>query len=135
LTVEEKETFQRLLGVTGIGTRGALSFLTQFTPPELAAAVAQRDAAALARVKGVGKTKAEKLVLELQGKLSHLLDGALPEAVARPAYGDDAAEALLSFGLTTAEVAAALVRVPPPGAATLEERIRLALGASDRFGG
>src|SRR5207302_9096835 len=69
LTPEEQETFERLIAVSGIGPRGALSFLTQYSPAELSSAVERRDAAALARVKGVGRETAERVVLELEGKL------------------------------------------------------------------
>jgi Holliday junction DNA helicase RuvA len=134
LTAAEETTFQRLIGASGIGPATALSLLTQFTPEELAAIVDRRDAAALRSVKGIGAKSAEKLVLELQGKLPRT-DGVLPAGrAAGAAYGDPAADVLVQLGLTPVEISAALARVPAPGAATDEERVRLALSASDRMG-
>jgi Holliday junction DNA helicase RuvA len=133
LTGEEKETFERLLGVTGIGPRNALAFLTQFSPAELSGIVERRDAAGLTRVKGIGRKTAERLILELQGKLG-------PAAAAGPYFpagpsGDDALEALLSFGITLAEASAALARVPAAGTISDAERVRLALSALDTMRG
>lgn len=134
ITPAEETAFQKLIGASGVGPTTALSLLTQFTPAELAAIVERRDAAALRSVKGIGARSAEKLVLELQGKLPRT-DGVLPTGhAAGAAYGDPAADVLLQFGLSAAEVSAALARVPPPGAASDEERVRLALSASDRMG-
>lgn len=134
LTAAEETTFERLIAVNGVGPRVALSFLTQFKPEEIAAAVDRRDAAALASVKGIGRTRAEKLLIELQGKLPRV-DG-VPSAgrAAGGSFGDPAADVLLQFGLTPAEVSAALARVPAQGAASDEERVRLALSATDRMG-
>lgn len=129
LTAEEKDTFVRLLSVTGIGPRNALSFLTQFTPGELSAAVEQRDAAILTRVKGIGRKTAERLILELQGKLK-------PSGEAVPAFpltssSDEAIDALVAYGYTAAEASMALARVPASGQAPVEERIYQALRALD----
>jgi len=133
LSAAEQETFERLLGVSGVGPRMALSFLTQFTPQELADAVARKDAAALARVRG-GKRTAERMVLELQGKLAPAAPGGLV-AVASNSAEDDAAAALVAFGYTPAEAAAALAGVPGPAAASSEERVMLALRQLDRLRG
>lgn len=131
LTAAEQETFERLLAVSGIGPKMALSFLTQFTPEELGDAVARRDSAALARVRGVGKRTAERLVLELQGKLQPATPGIV---AARPVgIEDDVASALMAMGYAAAEAAAALALVPAPGAASPEERVMLALRQLDRL--
>jgi Holliday junction DNA helicase RuvA len=131
LNAAELETFEKLLGVTGVGTRTALSFLTQFSPDELSDAVSRRDSAALARVKGVGKRTAERLILELQGKLGPDSE----RGVTGPALpsGDDAAEALVAWGYSAAEAAAALALVPPAGTVAPEDRVRLALQQLDRL--
>ncbi|HEY7293397.1 MAG TPA: Holliday junction branch migration protein RuvA [Dehalococcoidia bacterium] len=133
LTQEELETFERLIGVSGIGPRGALAFLTEFTPGELAAAVDRQDVTAVARVKGVGRKTAERLVLELKGKLTATpSDGYVP---AGAFAGDEAADMLASLNWTSAEIAAALASVPPAGALPVEERVRLALQRGGRFAG
>ena len=131
LTQEELETFERLIGVSGIGPRGALAFLTEFSPGELAAAVEKHDTAALARVKGIGKRTAERLALDLKGKLTAApADGYVSSAAFA---GDEAADVLASLGWTGAEIAAALAAVPPAGAAPVEDRVRLALRNGGRL--
>ncbi|HEY8819739.1 MAG TPA: Holliday junction branch migration protein RuvA [Dehalococcoidia bacterium] len=130
LTPEEKDTFARLLGVTGIGPRSALSFLTQFSPGELSAVVERRDATALTRVKGIGRRTADRLILELQGKLNP--SGA--DIPAFPATGgsiDPALDVLVSLGYSAAEAGMALARVSLPGQVGDEERVTQALRALD----
>ena len=134
LSNEEREAFERLLGVTGVGPRGALSFLTHFSPGDLAAAVEARDAVALTRVQGIGRKTADRLVLELRGKLSATASAGYVPAPDL-AFGDDAADVLLSLGYTAQEVATALASVPPIGAAAVEERIKLGLRALDTLRG
>lgn len=131
LTQEELETFERLIGVSGIGPRGALAFLTEFSPGELAAAVEKQDTTALARVKGVGKRTAERLALDLKGKLTAApADGYVSSALFA---GDEAADVLSSLGWTSAEIATALASVPAAGTAPVEDRVRLALRNGGRL--
>lgn len=131
LTQEELETFERLIAVSGIGPRGALAFLTEFSPGELAAAVEKHDTTALARVKGIGKRTAERLALDLKGKLTATpADGYVSAAAFA---GDEAADVLASLGWTSAEIASALASVPPAGAAPVEDRVRLALRSGGRL--
>jgi len=82
---EERALFLRLLGVSRIGPGIALTLLTSLKPGELAAAVETGDARALARVKGVGQRTAERLCVELRGRLADI--GPLPGAPAG-AVGD-----------------------------------------------
>jgi Holliday junction DNA helicase RuvA len=63
------QTFRALIAVSGVGPKVALGMLSQATPGELAAAVAEGDVARLSRAKGVGKRLAERLAVELKGKL------------------------------------------------------------------
>jgi holliday junction DNA helicase RuvA len=130
LTQEEKVAFERLLGVTGIGPRSALAFLTQFSPAELGATVERRDAIALTRVKGIGRKTAERLLLELQGKLAPAAEGSAPYFPSA-ATGDEALESLVSLGYSPAEASAALARGPASAEANVEERVILALRALD----
>lgn len=101
LTKGEEETFQLLTGVTRVGPRLALSVLSGMEVPELVAALSRGEVARLAKIHGVGKKTAERLVLELKDKVKtlHL------EAVARgtpsaPAGGthSDLVSALLNLG-------------------------------------
>lgn len=69
LTPQERTTFRELLKITGIGARMALAVLSGMSVQELAQAVTMQDAARLTRLPGIGKKTAERLLLELKGKL------------------------------------------------------------------
>ncbi len=71
-SAQEREVFRILLGVSGVGPRMALGVLAHLPPDELQSAVLGGNAGALRQVKGVGPKLAERLVLELKGKLDHL---------------------------------------------------------------
>lgn len=65
--------FEKLTSVSGIGPKSALAMLSVHSPSSLADAVERSDAEALSHTPGVGKKTAEKIILELKGKLSHLI--------------------------------------------------------------
>ena len=123
-TREELALFEMLTSVSGVGPKAALALLSVSRPADLAAAIAAGDAAALARAPGVGKKTAERLIVDLRGKVARVSDGALPSALP---IEDEAAAALQALGYTATEVASALRGVPPLGKASTEERIRAAL--------
>ncbi|GGY10043.1 Holliday junction branch migration protein RuvA [Paludibacterium paludis] len=127
-TREERETFRQLIKVTGIGARIALAILSGMTADELAVAVATEDIKRLSSVPGIGKKTAERLVLELRGKLSTgtaaVVPGGLPFA-ATPDDRGDIANALLALGYNEKEAQAAMKGLPPE--VTVSEGIRLAL--------
>ncbi len=124
-TEAEREAFLRLLGVSGVGPKVALALLGTLGAEGLFHAVAAEDAAALTAAPGVGKRVAERVVLELKGKLP------LPETPAPAADAktlNEAIEALLLLGFREAavrRVVPALARAHPE--AGPEELIRLAL--------
>lgn len=128
-TTEQRGLFDSLLAVSGVGPKVALALLSSGTPDELRLAIAQGDTARLSRVPGIGKKTAERLVLELKGKID--LKGLpaaaanLPPAVA--AVNNELAELLGSLGYSSAEAAAAIAAMPADAPQTLEERLRLAL--------
>lgn len=125
-TREELALFELLITVPNVGPRAALSLLSVSRAPELAAAIASGDTAALARAPGVGRKTAERLIVDLKGKIGR----AAGDMGARPAATDDeAASALQALGYTAAEAMAALRRVAPAGAASTEERVGAALRA------
>jgi len=64
--------FEKLIGISGIGPKSALAMLSVHSPASIADAVEREDASALSHTPGVGKKTAEKIILELRGKLSHL---------------------------------------------------------------
>ena len=65
--------FEKLIGVSGIGPKSALAMLSVHSPASIADAVEREDASALSHTPGVGKKTSEKIILELRGKLSHLV--------------------------------------------------------------
>ena len=107
-TLAERVVFRQLIKVTGVGAKMALALLSGMEASELAQAVAQQDAARLVRIPGVGRKTAERLLLELRGKLGETYDtgGAAPAPVLR-AVSDDVYEALLALGYSEREAAAA----------------------------
>ena len=121
---DELALFEMLTSVSGVGPKAALALLSVSRPADLAAAIAAGDAAALARAPGVGKKTAERLIVDLRGKVARVSDDVLPGAAPT---GDEAAAALIALGYSASEAAAALRGVPPPSKATTEERIRMAL--------
>jgi holliday junction DNA helicase RuvA len=126
-TSDQRHLFETLLGVSGIGPKVALSMLSSAPPDELRAAIAGGDTARLARVPGIGKKTAERLVLELRGKLD--LKG-VPATGATPALmaaNAELAEMLVGLGFSAAEASAAIAALPADAPAELDERLRLAL--------
>lgn len=116
LSEEEKALFERLITVSGVGPKVALAALSTFSPRALADAVAAQDAALVAKIPGVGKKTASRIILELKGSLdlgSESLFGSQPEP--RSVFEErlrSATEALLSMGFTSAEADLALAGAP-----------------------
>ncbi|MCW5665557.1 MAG: Holliday junction branch migration protein RuvA [Piscinibacter sp.] len=110
LTHEERATFRQLVRISGIGPRTALAILSGLSVAELAQAVSLQESGRLVKVPGIGKKTAERLLLELKGKLGDAL--AAPAAVASGAQGD-ILQALLALGYNDREAAAALKALPP----------------------
>lgn len=109
----ELEAFRSLIGITGVGPKLALSVLSTFTPDALASIVRSGDERRMATVPGVGKKTASRMVLELKDVFKNDLlpsaaDGGDPRAPGVPAGVDEAAQALLSMGFTSAECELAL---------------------------
>lgn len=126
-TREELALFEMLITVPNVGPRAALSLLSVSRPAALAAAIASGDVAALARAPGVGKKTAERLILDLKGKIAR--GGPEREPAGMP-LDDEAAAALQALGYTAAEALSALRGVPGAGTAPTEERVTAALRAA-----
>ncbi|MGH7657710.1 MAG: Holliday junction branch migration protein RuvA [Gemmatimonadales bacterium] len=95
----ERAIFRRLLGASGFGPRLALALLSTLGPDRAVRSIQDRDIAALATVNGIGKKKAEKLVVELQDRFK---DFTPERATGRPAAAGDAVQALVSLGYSVA---------------------------------
>lgn len=130
MSEEERSLFRLLLGVTGIGPKIAIGILSGISPQNFRAAVSQGSMHVLAVVPGIGKKKAERLILELKDKIDKLEFAAgRPEESHHDRMMDDAARALLSLGYTHSEaqkaIQAALQRIGVPE--DVEKLIREAL--------
>jgi Holliday junction DNA helicase RuvA len=109
----ERLVFQRLLGASGFGPKLALALLSALGPDRTVRSIRQRDLAALSSVGGIGRKKAERLVLELHDRFDDVVPEPRPE---RPVGGDDAVRALVGLGYG-------------PGAA--EDAVRATLAAGE----
>jgi Holliday junction DNA helicase RuvA len=103
----DRTIFQRLLGASGFGPRLAIALLSTLGPDRTVRSIRERDLAALSTVSGIGRKKAERLVLELQDRFA---DVVLDSASVRPRGGMEAVRALESLGYAAA-VAEDAVRV------------------------
>jgi len=118
---EERSLFDLLNGVTGVGPKVALSFLSALTTDSLRRAIVEGEAGVLTLVPGVGKKVAQRVVLDLRDKL-----GGEGDVIAIEGPLADVREALLQLGLTPQEVGEALRGLDPDGRAP-EELLREAL--------
>lgn len=123
----EKDAFLQLITVQQVGPKLALSALDTLPVAELARAIEGNDLRALSAIPGVGKKTAERLVLELRGKLAW--SPAASPAAARPAVDDALPLALAQLGYKRSEIDLALTRLAEQGLADhpLPERIAAAL--------
>jgi len=124
----ERETFRLLIKVSGIGAKTALGILSVLSSDDLARAIADEDIKVLSSVPGIGKKTAERLALELRGKLS--ISGAVPMATdglfaAEPDASDDILSTLLALGYNEREAKAACKGLP--AGCDVSEGVRLAL--------
>jgi Holliday junction DNA helicase RuvA len=128
LTAAERATFVELIKISGVGPRTALSILSGLSVAELAQAVTRQDGARLVKVPGIGKKTAERLLLELKGKLG--ADLGAPAAHALSDAQGDIAQALQALGYNEREAQAALKALPAD--VGVSDGIKLALKALNR---
>jgi Holliday junction DNA helicase RuvA len=125
-TLEERTAFRQLIRISGIGARTALSVLSGLSVNDLAQAVTLQEAGRLTKIPGIGKKTAERLLLELKGKLAD----AIPASGSVAVPGSDASDilnALLSLGYNDKEALAAIKGLAPDIA--VADGIRAALKA------
>ncbi len=135
---KEKELFLKLIGVSGVGPKMGISILASLSADDFAMAIATADVKRLSTVKGLGKKTAEKIVLELHGKISaaEVLgasgDDLTPAPVAAAptklsAQDEEAIAALMGLGFTRNESVQAVKKAHDLGATTVEEIIMKSL--------
>ncbi len=126
---EEKDLFNKLITVSGIGPKLAISILSGLSLTDLVLAIIKEDLKLLSKIKGLGKKTAERLCLELKDKLS-VLDGGSQNTTFQPDYDEDAVQlatdTLISLGINKNE-AYMLARSCASKEATAEEIISKAL--------
>ena len=109
-TESERYAFRQLIKISGIGARMALAVLSGLSVGDLAQAIARQEVGRLIKVPGIGKKTAERLLLELKGKLADALPSA---AFAVEDSQHDILNALLALGYNDREAAAAMKPLPP----------------------
>jgi Holliday junction DNA helicase RuvA len=123
-SAEERAAFRQLIKISGVGPRTALGLLSGMSVGELSQAVTLQEAGRLVKIPGIGKKTAERLLLELKGKLG--ADIGAPAHAATDAQAD-ILQALLALGYSDREAAAALKALPKD--VGVGEGIKLALKA------
>ena len=136
-TPQEKDLFLKITSVPNVGPKLGISVLTCLTADEFLTAVATADVKKLSTVKGLGKKTAEKIVLELHGKISaaEVMNASGEDLTVRaesatPALSkadEEAVSALMSLGFTKSESVNAVKRAKEQGATTIEDVIKKAL--------
>lgn len=138
LTRDELSVFRMLIGVNGIGPKGALGILSALGPDDLRFAVASNDVKAIQAAPGIGKKTAEKLILELKDKLKledaleHISDGEMSSASGTSDAGcaevqSEAVQALTALGYGSAEALKAVKQVEITEDMKVEEVLKQAL--------
>lgn len=129
-TETELGLFRLLLGVTGVGPKVALNICGAGEPDVVLQTIAAGDTDALARIPGIGKKTAARLVVELRGKLDALIGGALPASTSTGGSADESGEviaALQALGYSATEAYTALRDADLVAGMTVEERVLAAL--------
>ena len=123
-TAQERELFRELIKISGVGARTALALLSGMSVADLAQAVTLQESGRLTKIPGIGKKTAERLLLELKGKLGADLGSG---GAAAQDSNSDILNALLALGYSDKEAALALKQVP--AGSSVSDGIRHALKA------
>jgi holliday junction DNA helicase RuvA len=130
-TSPEREAFRQLIKISGVGPRMALSLLSGMSVAELAQAITRQEAGRLVKVPGIGKKTAERLLLELKGKMgADLGAGGLPAGAPGHDAHNDIMQALMALGYSDKEATSALKHLPPD--VGVSDGIKLALKSLSR---
>lgn len=122
-STEERELFETLLGISGIGPKLALSILSHLSPDILRSAVVNQQPEVIARVPGLGKKTAEKVIFNLKDIFEAPVSPAF-----RPSEADtEVLSVLTALGYSMVEAQTAIQSIPPESPEDVEERVRIAL--------
>ena len=124
-TSDERATFRQLVKVSGIGAKTALGILSSMSADELAQAVAEEDVKRLSSAPGIGRKTAERMVLELRGKLVSAVSDGLSAPPAAADETGDIVSTLLALGYSEREAKTAVKGLPR--GTDVGEGVRLAL--------
>ena len=122
----DRDLFNLLLGVDGVGPKVALSVLSTLTLDAVQRAIFAEEADILSRVPGVGKKTAQKIALHLKDKLKP--SDALAHVAAMTDFDSEVLAALTALGYSVVEAQAAIQSLPKDAPTDVEERLRMALG-------
>jgi Holliday junction DNA helicase RuvA len=131
---KEKALFEKLIGVSKIGPKGALSILSGFSADQLINLITCRDVDAISQVPGIGKKTAERIVLELGEKLSAVASdaGSVLNDNLENRILNEARDALITLGYSFAEAANALKDYQGNGEQSVEQLLKHAFSALGR---
>jgi holliday junction DNA helicase RuvA len=124
-TVSDRDMFETLLTISGVGPKVALSILSTLSIDNLRNAVVADRAEILTRVPGIGKKTAQKILFELKDKLKAGLDAA--PITAYDDINSDVIDTLVALGYSIVEAQTAVQALPPDAPPDIEERVRMAL--------
>jgi Holliday junction DNA helicase RuvA len=126
---DERATFRQLLNINGVGAATARIILSSLTTDELERAVAMEDNKTLERVKGIGGKTAQRIILELKGKLSKSKNTSSVSHVQHNTMQEDALIALVNLGINRGMAESAIKKIDNASSLTVEELIKQALRA------
>ncbi len=126
---EERATFRQLLNINGVGAATARIILSSLTTDELERAIMHEDAKTLEKVKGIGSKTAQRIILELKGKVLRQKDSASLLAPVHNTIPEDALIALVNLGISKAIAENAIKKISNASSLTVEDLIKQALRA------
>ncbi|HEX9255934.1 MAG TPA: Holliday junction branch migration protein RuvA [Candidatus Angelobacter sp.] len=127
LRAQEKQLFEKLLSVSGIGPKLAITILSGMAGDAMVAAIKGNNVASLTRIPGIGKKTAERMVLELRDKLDAF--GVAPETVAASPVEEDVISALVNLGYQRPMAERALAKLGNISAESFDTLFRKAMAA------
>lgn len=123
----ERTTFRQLLAINGVGAATARLILSSLKPNELERIIAAEEVAALQKVKGIGAKTAQRIILELKGKLQLQNDDNAEASTTHNTMENDALFALVNLGISKAAAQAAIKKINVSDITSVEEMIKSAL--------